>query len=70
MTSSIAASDTNLCMIWGCRPDKGLLAKSKMMEELATRMLTRHSKLTFELLMPQAFNDMAGKDANFEILTS
>ena len=57
-------------MIWGTRPDKGLLADSKMVEELASRMMTRHSKQTFELLMPECFNDMAGKDANFEILKS
>ena len=59
-----------LCMIWGCKPNTGVAANSKMVSEICKRFLTYYNRFTMELAFPECLRDLEGEDASFEVVTS
>ena len=57
-------------LVWGCRPGNGILVNTKMIPELTKRMIERYSRETMQLILPSAFEDLAGSDVDFEIVSS
>ena len=48
----------------------GVNAKTEMIKDISDIMINRFEKVTFSVLIPRAFDDMKGKDVNFEMVAS
>ena len=60
----------NLVLIWGCRPAKGVLADTKMCNDLRQLFLDRFDRQTLRLEIPKVFDQLKATDAQFEMVTS
>ena len=60
----------NFIFIWGCRPSAGVAAQTAMVEELVQMLSKKCDRDTMTIELPYAFQNMVGKDANYEIVTS
>ena len=58
------------CLIWGCRPGTQVLADTNMVKEISDVMKERFDRNTLSLRIPQAFDQLKSKDAEFEMVTS
>ena len=70
MTNPLEASLQNFMLIMGCRPGLGVKADTKMVPEIVKRMLERYCRATFQLIIPRAYEDLAGSDVDFEVIAS
>ena len=61
---------TNYMFLWGCRPQAGVAAKTKMVNDIIAVFLKKRSRETLTIELPKAFDHLKGKDANFEMVTS
>ena len=53
----------NLILIWGCRPTKGVLADTKMCNDLKQLFLDRFDRQTLRLEIPKVFDQLKATDA-------
>ena len=60
----------NFVLVFGCSPEMGVLAKTTMIKDVANILLKRYERTTFSVQIPECFEDLKGKDANFEVVTS
>jgi len=58
----------NLMMVFGCAPQFGVKAATKMMLDVRNRMWFKIDKVTLTCNIPAIFDDLKGTDANFEII--
>ena len=61
---------TNYMFLWGCRPQAGVAAKTKMVNDIIAVLLKKRSRDTLTIELPKALDHLKGKDANFEMVTS
>ena len=60
----------NYLMIFGTPPADTVNADTKMVAEISDIFLNRYDRSTFELKIPDCFNDLYSVDANFELSAS
>ena len=60
----------NFIMVYGCRIGDNVAAKTNMVTEIARIFFTRYDKSKFILSIPDCFEDLQSKDANFEMSVS
>ena len=60
----------NFLFLYGCSPNMGVLAKTTMIKDIVDVFLNRFDRSTFSVLVPDIFDDLKGKDANFEMVAS
>ena len=57
-------------MIFGCAPNFGVVANTKMAEELMGVFEDRFEKVNCSLTFPEVFDNLQSVDANFEMAAS
>ena len=67
---SIKATNQNFIMVFGCRPGKGVKAKTKMVKEFTSSMLEKTETTDYTLTLSQVFEGLHSADANFEMASS
>ena len=60
----------NLILMWGCRPAKGVLANTKMCQDIRDLLSNRYDRDTLKLSIPAVFDQLKASDAAFEMVTS
>ena len=60
----------NIIIMFGCKVGDGIAAKTNMVNEIAHIFCTRYDKTTLILVIPDVFDDLQSKDANFEMVVS
>ena len=60
----------NFILLFGCRPQLGVKAKTKMVHELMQLMRQRYNRDTLCLKLPDSFEHLQAEDAEFEMVTS
>ena len=56
--------------MWGCRPSDTVDAKTEMVSDLIKILMNNYNKTKLTFVIPQGFEHLKGKDANFEMVTS
>ena len=60
----------NLIMLFGCPPNAGVIAATKMMLDMRNCLWHKYNRKTLMCIIPEIFDDIKGKDANIEIVQS
>ena len=61
---------SNLVLLFGSRPKKGVLVNTKMIDEVASILHSRYEKENLSIDIPAAFEQLLGEDAEFEMVLS
>ena len=56
--------------MWGCRPSDQVDAKTEMVKDVVKTLKKKYNHNTMTIDIPEAFEHLKGKDANFEMVTS
>ena len=60
----------NVALLYGTEPGNMVEAETSMVRDFVKTLNVRFSKETLSVQMPEALEQMKGKDANFEVLVS
>ena len=63
-------ADRNFVFIFGCQPQYGVAANSKMAKEIVARIRNSVNWKTLTAEIPRIFDTMTGVDVNYEIIQS
>ena len=63
---------SNLLLMWGCRPSSQVDANTQMVTDIIKVMEEKIdlNRNTFQIEIPTVFENLKGKDARFEMVTS
>ena len=53
--------------MWGCGPATGVKSDTTMVDDIGKIFLEKINLSTLSLIIPQALEEVTGKDASFEI---
>ena len=60
----------HFALIYGCAPGLGVLANTKMIDDVTDALLHKYDKESLTCEFPSVFDDLAGSDTNFEMVAS
>ena len=60
----------HFALVFGSAPGFGVLANTKMIDDVADALLHKYDKESLTCEFPRVFDDLAGTDTNFEMVAS
>ena len=63
----ISDQQVNFLLLWGCPPATGVKSDTTMVDDIGKVFLEKINVSTLSLIIPQALEEVTGKDASFEI---
>ena len=60
----------NFCILYGCPPATGVKSDTTMVYDLSRIFLEKIDRPTMSLIIPQAFEEITGRDVSFEVAQS
>ena len=70
ITQGVMKGQKNFMFIWGCRPQTGVAAKTEMVNDIIGVLMKKRNRDTLTIELPKSLEQLKGKDANFEMVTS
>ena len=67
---AVVTERLNFALFFGCKPDSGVKANTKMIRDVVKVMIHRINKVHFFVQLVECFEDLKGSDVNFEIVAS